>query len=94
MQSIVNGAHIEAGQHILERLTGEDGVGLDSWLVDREDGDQDHQQEDQHLEEADAQHGGQVVGGGGEQLVNGCVDRIRDAATKLKWRGCKLRERK
>lgn len=65
MQGIVNRGHIDTSERILERLTGGDFVLIDGRLVGCKNSGQDHQREDEHLEQADAQHGGQVSGGVG-----------------------------
>lgn len=66
MQGIVNRGHIDTGESVLERLTGSDTRLIDWRLIGRECSGQDHQREDEHLEQADAQHGGQITGGAGE----------------------------
>ena len=65
MQGIVNRGHIDTGKHVLEGLTGGDTMLISRRLIRREHGGQDHQRKDEHLEQADTQHGGQISGGVG-----------------------------
>lgn len=57
VQSIVDGAHVDFGQHVLERLTRDESVGLGGWLVGCDDCSQSDQGHEEYLEEARAQHG-------------------------------------
>lgn len=61
VQGIMDGVHIDAGQHVLERLPGGDDVGIVGWLlVGSEDDGQEHQRHQEYLEQAETQHGGNL----------------------------------
>jgi hypothetical protein len=93
VQGTVNRGHIDTSERIFERLTGANIVLLDGRLIGRKNGGQNHQREDEHLEQADARHGGSLWWGwrswrnyqsGTEMRGSNCLQRER--------RECKVEE--